>query len=120
MVQRMTQHTPHPSHSRGAYSKVFSAGFGGAFLALTGAVGYDLSGRQAPTDGGRWADGPVWVQLALGIWLLLMAIYWTRRIRRSARPFVSSTPTMKQVGHGTTSGTRRTRSDATPDNQPER
>jgi hypothetical protein len=120
MVQRMTQHTPQSSRSRGAYSKVFSAGFGGAFLALTGAVGYDLSVRHAPTIGGRWADGPVWVQLALGMWLLLMAIYWARQIRRSERPTVSSTPTMKQVGRGTTSGARRTRSDATPDSEPER
>jgi hypothetical protein len=120
MVQRMTHYTPHPSRSRGAYSKVFSAGFGGAFLAVTGAIGCDLSGRHGPLESRRWADGPVWVQVVLGICLLLMAIYWTRQIRELDRPTASPTPTMKNVGRGTTSGTRGRRSDATPDGEAER
>jgi hypothetical protein len=109
----MSQPAAPSPQRRGTYSKVFSAGFGGAFLALSGALGYDLSGRLTTADGGRWADGPIWVQVVLGFWLLLIAIYWTRQIRQLERPSQTGTPTMKNVGRGTTSGSRPHQGDLT-------
>jgi hypothetical protein len=49
----------------------------------------------------------------VGILALLKAIYWTRQIRQLERPSQMATRTMKDVGRGTTSGSRPSRGDLT-------
>jgi hypothetical protein len=59
---------------------MFSAFAAGASLVVTGAIGFDVSYMHGFFEGGRWVDGPVWGQIALGIGFLLLGVYWSRRL----------------------------------------
>jgi hypothetical protein len=74
-------------HSRGwpgrpgwQYRRVFSAGFAGLLFFVSGIIGWDLSHSHGWFRGTRWADGPIWWQIALGAILLLLAVFWARRV----------------------------------------
>ena len=58
------------------YSRMFS----GASLVVTGAIGFDVNHMHGFFEGGRWVDGPVWGQIALGTGFLLLGVYWSRRL----------------------------------------
>ncbi len=57
---------------------MFSAFTAGVFLVVTGLIGWNV-GRHATFTEGRWHDGPLWWQIALGFGFLLLSVYWARR-----------------------------------------
>ena len=74
-------------HSRGwpgrpgwQYQRVFSVGFLGLLFFVSGIVGWDLSHSHGWFRGTKWVDGPVWWQIALGAGLLVLAMFWARRV----------------------------------------
>jgi hypothetical protein len=62
------------------YHRVFSVGFGGLLLLIAGLIGWDLKHVRGFFQGTRWVDGPIWWQVSLGSALLLLAVYWARRV----------------------------------------
>ena len=85
---------------------MFSAVAGGAFLLVTGSIGWSVSQMHGFFQGGRWVDGPIWSQIAFGAGLLALGAYWSRRL---GDPEVTPLPDsrnriIKNVGHGKTSG----------------
>src|SRR4051794_28467906 len=85
------------------YSRMFSAFAAGTYLVVTGAIGYDINRMHGNFEGGRWVDGPVWWQVALGTAFLLLGIYWSRRLE-SGWTFVQMPRrrVIKNVGSGRT------------------
>ena len=84
---------------------MFSAFFAGAFLLVTGTIGYDVSRLSGPFRGGRWVDGPVWWQILLGVGFLLLATFLSRRLGGPGWRFVRRPPQrriVKYVGRGST------------------
>jgi hypothetical protein len=89
-----------------AYARVFTAFAAGAFLLVTGVIGLDVSYMRGFFEGTKWVPGPVWWQIALGSGLLLLGVYWSRRL---GAPRWTSSPTpparvIKDVGAGKSSG----------------
>jgi hypothetical protein len=64
---------------------MFSALAFGALLFVTGAIGFDVSDMHGFLEGGRWVDGPIWGQVAVGAGLLLLGAYWSRRLDEPPR-----------------------------------
>jgi len=62
------------------YQRVFSVGFAGLLFFVSGIIGWDLSHSHGWFRGTRWVDGPIWWQIGLGAGLLLLAIFWARRV----------------------------------------
>ena len=62
------------------YSRMFSALAAGAFLFVTGSIGFDVRYMHGFFEGGRWVGGPVWGQIGIGAGLLLLGAYWSRRL----------------------------------------
>src|SRR5687767_10324250 len=62
------------------YQRVFSVGFAGLLFFISGLVGWDLKSSHGWFQGTRWADGPIWWQIGLGAGLLLLAVFWARRV----------------------------------------
>lgn len=59
---------------------MFSAFAAGAFLFISGSIGWNVGHMHGSFQGSRWADGPIWSQIALGVGFLLLGIYWSRRL----------------------------------------
>jgi hypothetical protein len=83
---------------------MFSALAGGAFLVVTGSIGWSVSHMHGFFEGGRWAGGPIWSQIALGVGFLWLGVYWARHL---GGPGSTSTRTrlpriIKSVGSGKT------------------
>ena len=70
------------SSSRG-YQRVFSVAAAGLLLLVPGIIGWDLSYSHGWFRGARWADGPVWWQVGLGLGLLLLAAYCARSVNQA-------------------------------------
>jgi hypothetical protein len=62
------------------YSRMFSAFAAGAFLVITGVIGWNVSHMRGFFEGGRWVGGPIWRQILLGTGFLLLGAYWSRRL----------------------------------------
>jgi protein-S-isoprenylcysteine O-methyltransferase Ste14 len=62
------------------YQRVFSVGFAGLLFFISGLVGWDLKDSHGWFQGAKWVEGPVWWQIGLGAGLLLLAVYWARRV----------------------------------------
>ena len=62
------------------YQRVFSVGFAGLLFFVAGLIGWDLKYSHGWFQGTKWVDGPVWWQIGLGAALLLLAIFWARRV----------------------------------------
>jgi hypothetical protein len=62
------------------YQRVFSVGFAGLLFFGAGLIGWDLKYSHGWFQGTQWVDGPVWWQIGLGAALLLLAIFWARRV----------------------------------------
>ncbi len=62
------------------YQRVFSVGFLGLLFLISGIIGWDLSHSHGWFRGTTWVDGPVWWQIGPGAGLLLLAIFWARRV----------------------------------------
>jgi hypothetical protein len=88
-----------------AYGRMFSALFFGGFLVVAGAIGLEVRGMSGTFRGWRWVEAPIWTEIAIGSALLLLGVYFSRRLpghwvrdRRASRPVV------KVVGRGKSSG----------------
>jgi len=62
------------------YARVFTSVAAGLFLVVTGVIGWNVSRLHGMFEGGRWQDGPVGWQIGLGIALLLLGAFWSRRV----------------------------------------
>jgi hypothetical protein len=62
------------------YQRVFSVGFAGLLFFLSGVVDWDLSYSHGWFHGTKSVDGPVWWQIGLGGGLLMLAVFWARRV----------------------------------------
>ena len=87
---------------------MFSAFAAGAFFVVTGSIGIDVRHTHA-LQGSRWADAPIWSQVVLGVALLLLGTFWSRRLgepqwteTRAARGRM-----LKNAGQGQSSGARQ-------------
>jgi hypothetical protein len=59
---------------------MFTAVLVGGFLVVTGAIGWNISYLHGFFQGGKWEDGPIWWQIALGAGALLLGVHWARRL----------------------------------------
>jgi hypothetical protein len=87
------------------YNRMFSALFFGTVFLIAGLIGFDLSKRNSFFAETRWADGAIPSQVAIGLGLVALGIYWSRRlddprIRLTAR----RTPSIRGVGSGRSKG----------------
>src|SRR5687768_9705304 len=101
---------------------MFSALFFGALALVTGAIGYDVSHMSGVFRGGRWVDGPVWRQIALGSALVLLGVHWARQLAgRGWTPVrTRRARTIKYVGRGTTARAEPSQERRLPTAQPDR
>ena len=83
---------------------MFSAFAAGAFLVVTGLIGWNVSHLHGLFKGGRWEQGVIWWQLALGVGFLLLGVYLFRRLGEpwSASPRTPRGRIVKHVGSGRT------------------
>jgi hypothetical protein len=80
---------------------MFSALGAGAYLFITGVIGLDISYQRGMFQGTRWVDGPVWWQIALGGGLLLLGVFFSRRLPSRWTPIpVPRARVIKDVGAG--------------------
>jgi hypothetical protein len=88
---------------------MFSTFAAGLFLVATGAIGWDVSYLRGFFQGGRWAAGPIWWQIALGLVLLRLGLHLLRRLEPELGR-ARQVRTIKHVGHGTTTRAKATES----------
>lgn len=81
---------------------MFSAFAAGGFLLVTGLIGWSVRNMRGAFEGGRWEDGPIWWQIALGVGFLLLGRYWARRLGAAGWTVIQAPrhPTIKHVGRG--------------------
>jgi len=68
------------------YQRVFSAAATGLLLRVAGLIGWELRRSHGFFEGTRWVSGPIWWQVAAGIGLLLLAVFWARRVPQRPVP----------------------------------
>src|SRR5688572_16847357 len=66
------------------YQRVISVGVVGLLLAVTGAIGWDVSDAHELFGGMKWVDGPIWWQLGLGVGMVAVAVFMGRRVPANA------------------------------------
>jgi hypothetical protein len=66
------------------YQRVFSTGFAGLLFFIAGLSGWDLKYSHGWLQGTNWVDVPIWWEVILGSGLLMLAVFWARRV--PARP----------------------------------
>jgi len=59
---------------------MFSALAAGTLSLATGLIGFTLSVPDASSAGTHWTGGPIWWQVWAGVGLLLLGVYWFRRL----------------------------------------
>jgi len=69
-----------------AYARIYTALSGGVFLFATGVIGYDVGRRwstaEVPEET-RWIGGQLWMQMAIGVAMLLYSVYRYRKLRNA-------------------------------------
>jgi hypothetical protein len=68
------------------YRRVFNAAAAGLLLTIAGAIGWELKHSHGFFQGTKWVGGPIWWQLGVGIALLLLAVFWARRVPQRPTP----------------------------------
>ena len=77
---------PVPGRPGYEYQRVFSAGGAGLFFLVAGLIGWTMSRHDAFVAGTHWQDGPIWWQVGVGVALLLLAVFWARRVPSRPTP----------------------------------
>jgi hypothetical protein len=85
-VSTKTQMSWWPTRGRSGYEyqRVISAAAAGLLFFVAGLIGWDLKYSHGWFQGTKWVDAPIWWQVGLGAGLLLLAVFWARRV--PARP----------------------------------
>ena len=73
------------------YARVFTSIAVGAFLLVTGMIGWNVSYLRGLFEGGRWDTAPILWQVGMGAALILLGTFWARRVN-AADPRVCSSP----------------------------
>ena len=73
----ITAWSGHPGYQ---YQRVISVGVMGLSLTFAGAIGLDLRQVHGFFQGTKWADGPIWWQIGVGITLLAFAAFLAWRM----------------------------------------
>ena len=79
---------------------MFSAFAGGLFFLVTGVIGFDTYNLRGLFQGGRWTDPPIWRQVALGTGLLVLGVYFSRRLGDTPPVPPPGRRVVKHVGSG--------------------
>jgi hypothetical protein len=92
------------------YSRMFSALAFGLLFVITGLLGYDLrADHSTGLSGNERTDGPILRQVAIGVGLLCLGVFWSKRL---ADPRLGLTPPaarlMKHAGAGRSPGASMT------------
>jgi hypothetical protein len=69
-----------------AYARLYTALVGGAFLFATGIIGYDTGRRWSTAEvpeKTRWIGEPIWIQMAIGMAMLVYGVYAYRKLRNA-------------------------------------
>ena len=74
------------------YQRVFSVGVAGLLFFIAGLTGWDLQYSHGWFRGTKWVEGPIWWEIGLGAGLLVLALFWARR--------VPTPPLVRQAGRG--------------------
>ena len=86
------------------YGRMFSALFFGMLFVVSGLAGYRLD-KSPMTSDTRWADGPILSHIAMGLGMLALGIYWSRRLDDPRLNVASPAPrTIKNAGAGRSRG----------------
>ena len=73
-------------YGRNPFYALFTFTLFGAFFLVTGAIGWKpIRGGGVFLGNGRWVEGPIWSQLAMGVAFLVAAAVAYRFASRDAR-----------------------------------
>jgi hypothetical protein len=93
------------------YGRMFTMLFFGIFFFAAGVMGLSLS---KAAGGPKWTGRPVLSQIAVGIGMLALGVYWSRRLDDPRLRTHRSTPLLKHVGRGRSEGAKRQRDELQP------
>ena len=87
-----------------AYGRMFSAFFVGGIFFVAGLIGYRLDVRLASS---RWTNAPLLGEIGVGLGLLLLGVFWYRRLpdRYSIRRPIERP--IRNVGVGRSAGAEK-------------
>ena len=121
----MTAHSREAKRRSGRYGRMFSAFAFGLLIFVAGLLGYDLrltrSHVTAPVldqparlaaapSRNRWTGAPLPAQMTIGIGLLGLGVFWSRRLNDPRLNVVRPTaPPMKHAGAGRSTGAAMTK-----------
>ena len=87
------------------YGRMFSALFFGMLFVISGLAGFRLDKKVPLTSETRWADGPILSQTAMGLGMLALGVYWSRRLDDPRLNIASRAPRIiRNAGAGRSSG----------------
>jgi hypothetical protein len=87
---------------------MFTMLFFGIFFFATGVMGLSLS---KASGGPKWTGRPVLSQIAVGIGMLALGVYWSRRLDDPRLLKHRSRPLLKHVGRGRSEGAAKRQRD---------
>ena len=91
------------------YGRMFSALFFGMLFSVSGLAGFRLDKRPMTSDT-RWADGPIWSHIVMGLAMLALGVYWSRRLDDPRLHVLSrGRPPMRNAGAGRSKGASQRR-----------
>jgi hypothetical protein len=101
---------------------MFSAFAAGAGLVVTGSIGLDISRMRGLFAGTRWVESPIWWQIVVGSGLLLLGVFFSRRLGEPPLTFTRAPRRRrtKDVGAGKSAGARQAGANRSVANDPPR
>jgi len=87
------------------YGRMFSALFFGLLFLVAGLAGFRLDKKTPFTSETRWTDRPILWQIGMGLGMLALGIYWSRRLDDPRLHIAARAPRIiKNAGAGRSRG----------------